>query len=58
MQVAAAQQYNLALRGYQPLLRWAEEHTQQLHCPPGPHEVAITNGGNHTTEVGAACGIA
>ncbi|GAB4823401.1 hypothetical protein N2152v2_010447 [Parachlorella kessleri] len=49
--VAAAQQYNLALRGYQPLLRWAEEHTQQLHCPPGPHEVAITNGGNHTTEV-------
>jgi hypothetical protein len=50
-QMATAQQYNLALRGYAPLVRWAEQHVRQLHNPPGCHEVAISNGGNHTTEV-------
>lgn len=51
LQVAAAQQYNLALRGYAPLLRWAEQHVRALHAPPAGHEVAITNGGNHTVEI-------
>lgn len=49
--MATAQQYNLALRGYAPLVRWVEAHVAALHAPPGLHEVAVTNGGNHTVEV-------
>lgn len=51
--VGAAQQYNFSLRGYQPLLSWAERHVAAMHVPPpsGRHQVLITNGGNHTLEM-------
>lgn len=52
-QLLAAQQYNSSLRGYKPLLGWAERHTAAMHAPPAAagHQVLITNGGNHTLEV-------
>lgn len=51
--VAGAQQYNFSLRGYQPLLLWAERHVASVHAPPAAvgHTTLITNGGNHTLEV-------
>ncbi len=53
-QVTAAQQYNFSLRGYAPLLSWAERHTAAMHAPPpgAGHQLLVTNGGNHTLEVG------
>ena len=53
VQVCAAQQYNFSLRGYQPLLSWAQQHTAGMHSPPAAagHQTLITNGGNHTLEV-------
>ena len=55
-QVTAAQQYNFSLRGYAPLLTWAERHTAAMHAPPpgAGHQLLITNGGNHTLEVGGS----
>jgi kynurenine/2-aminoadipate aminotransferase len=51
--LTAAQQYNFSLRGYAPLLSWAERHTASMHAPPlgAGHQVLITNGGNHTLEM-------
>lgn len=53
LQMTSAQQYNFSLRGYQPLLSWAERHTALMHAPPAVagHECLITNGGNHTLEM-------
>lgn len=58
LQLTAAQQYNFSLRGYAPLLSWAERHTAAMHAPPpgAGHQVLVTNGGNHTLEVGQAGG--
>ena len=50
-QLAAAQQYNLVLAGYPPLLAWAKAHVQQLHAPPGPLALLITDGASHGLEV-------
>lgn len=52
--VNAAQQYNFSLRGYQPLLDWVEAHVADMHAPPpaAGHQCLVTNGGNHTLEVG------
>lgn len=52
--VNGAQQYNFSLRGYQPLLDWVETHVASMHTPPpaAGHQCLITNGGNHTLEVG------
>ena len=54
VQVGAAQQYNFSLRGYQPLLQWAQRHTADMHAPPprAAHETLVSNGNNHTLEVG------
>ncbi len=53
LQISHAQQYNFSLRGYQPLLQWAEEHVAVMHAAPpsAAHQTLITNGGNHTLEV-------
>ena len=51
MQVIAAQQYNLTMKGYAPLLKWVNEHMQQLHGPPGTHDTVILGGSNYTLEV-------
>ncbi len=51
MQVVAAQQYNLTMKGYAPLLKWVTEHMEQLHSPPGSHDTVILGGSNYTLEV-------
>ena len=53
MQVAAAQQYSVTLRGYPALHDWVKRHTWALHSPPGEHDVLVTGGSNATIEVGA-----
>lgn len=50
-QVEAAQQYNRSPGGFPPLVDWAKAHVERLHSPPGGHEVLITLGGNHSSEV-------
>lgn len=53
MQVAAAQQYSVTLRGYPALHEWVKKHTWALHNPPGEHDVLVTGGSNATIEVGS-----
>lgn len=50
-QMDAAQQYNTNGRGYNALLDWATQHTQQLQAPPAGQEVVITSGSNHAIDV-------
>lgn len=52
VQVAAAQQYSVTLRGYPALHDWVKKHTWALHSPPGDHDVLVTGGSNATIEVG------
>ena len=51
LQVAAAQQYSVTLRGYPALHEWVKKHTWALHSPPGDHDVLVTGGSNATIEV-------
>ncbi|KAL0025949.1 hypothetical protein WJX77_006756 [Trebouxia sp. C0004] len=51
MQVAAAQQYSVTLRGYPALQQWVKKHTWAMHSPPADHDVVITSGSNHTIEM-------
>ena len=51
VQVAAAQQYSVTLRGYPALYEWVKKHTWALHNPPADHDVVVTSGSNHTIEV-------
>ncbi len=50
LQVAAAQQYSVTLRGYPPLYEWVKKHTWALHSPPADHDIVVTTGSNHTIE--------
>ena len=53
MQVAAAQQYSVTLRGYPTLYEWIRNHTWAMHNPPSAakHECVVTSGSNITIEV-------
>lgn len=50
LQVAAAQQYSVTLRGYPALYEWVKKHTWALHSPPADHDIVVTSGSNHTIE--------
>lgn len=50
LQVAAAQQYSVTLRGYPALQQWIKKHTWAMHSPPADHDVLVTSGSNHTIE--------
>ena len=54
LQVAAAQQYSVTLRGYPALQQWVKQHTWAMHQPPGDHDVVICSGSNHTIEASPA----
>lgn len=51
VQLAAAQQYNISAAGYPPLLHWVARHVREMHAPPGPHGVLVTDGASHALEV-------
>ena len=55
MQVNAAQQYNLTLKGHPSLHQWVTEHTQELHAPGPGHETIVTGGSNYTLEACLSC---
>ena len=55
MQVNAAQQYNLTLKGHPMLHQWVTEHTQELHAPGPGHETIVTGGSNYTLEARPSC---
>ena len=58
MQVATAQQYCTTVQGYSALHSWCETHMKAMHSPPGQQEVLLTNGSNHSFEVGVGSAAA